>query len=143
MQIVFWTDERRGKLRLKFDAATLKPRESADIMQVTCSVNQSIRPTASRSSSVFEITTASRRVFVFFFFPPATCPQTVSSFCPPSQGGMQPRTNFYQIRWPNVLFQEFYISRASSTDSTYKKLGYRRGTARCGVSVKILPIATQ
>ena len=77
MQIVFWTDERRGKLRLKFDAATLKPRESADITQVTCSVeatfvtcsvNQSIRPTASRSSSVFEITTASRRVFIFFSF---------------------------------------------------------------------------
>jgi len=26
---------------------------------------------------------------------------------------------------------------------TYKKLGYRRGTARCVVSIEILPIATQ
>ena len=44
-------------------------------------------------------------------------------------------------RWhcglPRISFQSHYIVKS------YEKLSYRRGTARCVVSVEILPIATQ
>ena len=46
--------------------------------------------------------------------------------------------------WPQVG-RDFNLRRYHhwTTAETYKKLSYRRGTARCVVSVEILPIATQ
>ena len=43
------------------------------------------------------------------------------------------------------LWSSFYDIMQTALDSLqkYKKLSYRRGTARCVVSVEILPIATQ
>ena len=48
--------------------------------------------------------------------------------------------------WPQVgRVNDFNLRRYHhwTTAETYKKLSYRRGTARCVVSVEILPIATQ
>ena len=42
-----------------------------------------------------------------------------------------------------VLLQYCTIFSSSSNALIYKKLSYRRGTARCVVSVEILPIAMQ
>ena len=49
--------------------------------------------------------------------------------------------NFFYRAYYCIVYSAIQLLKAASVLN--KKLSYRRGTARCVVSIKILPIATQ
>jgi len=52
-------------------------------------------------------------------------------------------TGAYRQPDSDVILPHIYARRFPPPSCRYKKLSYRRGTARCVVSIEILPIATQ